>query len=172
MNVEMRLLRTGSLAVMTLLFGYSSLHAQGIVWSTAAMACVPTGGTAEQAKYITTAGGVKFKDGASGAISFVCPVSGPLQDGDYNVAGLVDVTFPSDYGVKFLLRRAHKTTGAVTTLIESNAVRWPSDRRFKYVERDNEVAVNFDFDTYIYWVQLTNQVPSLSILAVELRRVR
>src|SRR5262245_39325213 len=131
MKIDMRLVRTGSLAVITLVLGASSLFAQGAVWSSAAMACVPTGTTAETAKYITTAGGVKFKDGESGSISFVCPVSIPLPAGQYRVTGLASVSFPSDEGIKFMLRRAHKATGAVATLIESNYVKWNtlSDRR-------------------------------------------
>jgi hypothetical protein len=162
------------MVVITLLLWYSSAFAQGTVWSSAAMACIPTGGTAEQAKYITTAGGVKFKDGESGSISFVCPISTPLPDGEYRVSGYASVSFPSDNGIKFLLRRAHKATGTVTTLIASNYVRWNtlSSRRFWYVENTTPVAVNFDFSTYVYWVQMTDQIPGVSLLGVELRRLR
>jgi hypothetical protein len=166
---------TGLLAVLVLqIFWSSSLRAQiGTVWSSPAMACVPTGTTAEQARYITTAGGVKFKDGASGSISFICPVSVPLPDGPYVLGGLVDLTSrtpPAE--LSFLLRRANKTTGAVETLIGSNSVRWDPgpNTRFVHVESANSTPIDFDFDTFVYWVQMTNESPNLSILAVELRR--
>ncbi len=67
----------------------------------------------------------------------------------------------------------HSVSWLAKTLIESNYVKWStlSNRRFWSVKRDNPVTIIFDSDTYIYWVQMTNQVPSLSIPAVELRRV-
>jgi hypothetical protein len=170
---HVRTLRTGTLALMALIIsGNSLVHAQGTIWSSAAMACVPSATTAAQALYVTTAGGVKFREGAVGSLTFICPVSAPLQDGLYKVAGLVNLQTDNDNGVTFLLRRAHKTSGAVSTVLEANSVRWNPglNATFVYVETQASKAVNFDFDTYVYWVQFTNDRSDLSVKSVELRR--
>src|SRR4051794_16207312 len=86
-----------------------------VKWSSPAMACVPTSTTAEEARYITTAGRVKFKDDAPGSLSFICPVSNRLPDGRYAVAGMVNLTSPNYSGLKFALRRVERNTGNVET---------------------------------------------------------
>lgn len=101
--------------------GYANAaYAQTVVWSSPAMACTPTATTLAERKYVTTGGKVKFKDNASGQISFVCPISRALPGGQYSVQGAF--TRPSTMygdGNALQLRRTNKKTGAVETVLSA-----------------------------------------------------
>lgn len=126
----------------------------------------------EEAKYVTTAGGVKFKDGASGSLSFICPVSTPLPDGRYAVGGKVNLTNPNYNGIEFALRRVNLSTGSVQDVVASDSVRWNPGPNppYVYVETARGIPVDFDFDSFAYWVQITHRRSDLGIRAVVISR--
>lgn len=144
-----------------------------VVWSTPAMACVPTATTAAEAKYVTTGGRIKFKDGHSGTLSFVCPVSVPIPGGTYVLEGRANLPTPDTTGVGFALRQAFYTSGEVTTLLETDGVKaspTSSAPAFRVIVNVVPRYLGLSPNNG-YWVLITHQRPGVSILSVHLVRL-
>ncbi len=149
--------------------------ADTIEWQSTAMACVPTGGTVEQNKYVTTAGRVKFKPGQSGSISFICPVSRPLPSGEYVLRGRIKTPIPDRFGISLSLRKANNSSGNVSTVLSVNSVQTGNVSGFRFASSAHK-AIDFDFGRDTYWVQISYrrdnaQGETLSILSVQLIRL-
>ena len=129
------------------------------VWSSPAMCFVPTGETAREHKYVTTAGRVKFQPGQSGRISFVTAVSAPLPDGRYVLRAHLERTTPDLFGTSIILRRASHTSGAVETLLNTVGVEGSlGDPQNNVRFSDSPVkSLDFDLNRFYYWVQVTNE---------------
>lgn len=148
--------------------------ADTIEWQSTAMACVPTGGTVEQKRYVTTAGRVKFKPGKAGIIRFICPVSRPLPSGEYALRGRIKSPIPDLFGISLLLRKANNSSGNVSTVLSAKRVRTGNVSGFRTATSDSKV-INFDFDRDTYWVVISYrrdnaQGETLSVLSVQLIR--
>ena len=151
--------------------------AETVEWQSTAMACIPTSTTAEQNRYITTAGRVKFKPGKSGLIAFMCPVSRPLPTGKYKIRGRIKTESKTplnlnDIGIS--LRSAHNVTGAVKTVLRANNVENANGNKFRFDDSLTK-KIKFDFRNFTYWVSLsyrrkTGNSRELSILSVQLIR--
>ena len=149
--------------------------ADTIEWQSTAMACVPSGSTVEQNKYVTTAGRVKFKPGQSGKITFICPVSRPLPSGEYVLRGRIKTPIPDRFGISLQLRKANNSSGNVNTVLSVNMVQTGNVSGFRFADSILK-AVDFDFDRDTYWVQISYsrdsaQGETLSILSVQLIRL-
>lgn len=157
--------------------GSSGLGSSGdvpdVVWSTPAMACIPTATTAAEAKYVTTAGRIKFKDGHSGTLSFLCPVTVPLPNGTYVLAARANPPSADQTGLGFALRQADLDSGVVSTPIETDTIEasTQSASAFRLIVNAVPGSVSFHTGNNIYWVQITHKRPGVSILAVYLVRV-
>ena len=125
-----------------------------VVWQSTAMSCVPSSTSIEEAKYITTAGRVKRKNGQYGAIALICPVSTPLKTGYYNIRGMFKSVTANKYA-SFQLRKAHNVTGAVSTVLNANYIQRKANKNHFRSLTSAKKYVNFDFWNYTYWVQIT-----------------
>ena len=128
--------------------------AETTVWSAVAMACTPTHTTAAQNRYVTTGGRVKFKPGATGVISFICPVTTKLPSGRYKIKGFYSQGGITEHHVQ--LRRAHVRTGAVSTLLSGDiSAVSPSEKIAVRHSGNPQGKISFDLQNFVYWVQIT-----------------
>jgi len=165
-------------AIMLAMVAFPGLaQAQPVVWSTTAMTCTPTSTTAEQRKFVTTAGRVKFKDNAFGQISFLCPITRSFPKGKYAIQGAFthpDATYGK--GNSLQLRRANKLTGAVSTILSATirAEQYPPGKKWGTVMSPPK-DITFDMQKYVYWVSFSVSRPtaageSQAFLGVEIVR--
>lgn len=128
-----------------------------VVWSTPAMGMVPTAQTAQEHKYVTTGGRIKFDVGQAGTISFVAAIQVPLREGRYVMRAHVERLKQELLGTSISLRRARRSNGQVETIFSSNIF------DFVTVNEDNVWYVDspgrdldFDLENFYYWVQVTD----------------
>lgn len=140
------------LASLTATVGYSR---DRIVWSINPMSATPTSNTLSEAKYITTGGRVKFKQGKTGTISFICQIP-PFKD----FSGLDFASIAMDYyqevfygSMSASIRRANRKTGAVQNVVTVKSTRGGRETSFKSVS--NHCGCDLDFNKFSYWVQFT-----------------
>jgi len=142
-----------------------------VLWSVAAMTMVPTAQTIRDGKYETTAGGVKFRVGESGSISFVSPITRSLRAGRYvlNVHIVrTDKQEPIEgnelLGTTAEIRR--RSRGNVTTVIALPGDNFDgveggvaTGTPHNYVARGGQKNLpdGIDVDTGFYWLQLKLQ---------------
>jgi hypothetical protein len=141
------------------------------VWSSAAMGCVPTSTTVAEARYVTTAGVVKFKDNATGLISFVCPV-GALDNGRYYLSTWVRSSDAAIGAITVQLRARNMQDGATRTILETTAPSREGQTLFREVV-SNVRNVNFADPFETYWVQISvrrqsRTAEAVSVLSVEI----
>ncbi|WP_395376022.1 hypothetical protein [Marinicella sp. W31] len=131
----------------------ANVKADTVEWSTTAMTCAPSANTVSENKYITTAGVVKFKPNAFGRIDFLCAVSRPLPSGTYFLSSHIEANSANSFGLQLQLRRRHKTNGNIQNIVSAAAVSTLNNslRRFS---SQFPVNIDFDFNTYTYWVQI------------------
>ncbi|MEN8259987.1 MAG: hypothetical protein ABFS02_05275 [Pseudomonadota bacterium] len=149
-------------------------HADTIEWQSAAMACVPSGTTVQQEKYVTTGGRVKFKPGQFGIIRFICPVSGPLPSGEYALRGRIKTPIASRFGISLKLRKANNSSGNVNTVLSVNQVQTANVSGSRVADSGIR-SIDFNFERNTYWVDITydnTRGETLSILSVQLIRIR
>jgi len=150
-------------AIMLTMVAFPSLaSAQSVVWSMTAMTCTPTSTTAEQQKFVTTAGRVKFKDNAFGQISFLCPVTRSFPNGKYAIKGAFtrpNATYGK--GNSLQLRRANKLTGAVSTILSATIrqEQYPPGKKWGAVMSPPK-DITFDMQNYFYWVSFSVSRPT------------
>lgn len=130
-----------------------------VVWVSDAMACVPTHETAEQQKYVTTAGGVKFKPEAFGKISFICPFSsiGLKVTRNYHLEASVRVTDASVgvAGVTAEVRSVDPVNGSVETALNTEfSQRSDSSTGRVATIRSNTETFGWNSE-FTYYVQFT-----------------
>lgn len=131
----------------------ANAHAETTEWSVVAMNCTPSHSTVQQNRYITTAGRVKFKPGATGLISFICPLTSQLPTGKYKLKAFQSVG-TGTAGVE--LRRAHVRSGAVSTMLAGAIfLKVPSDEMGVLHSGNPQNTINFDLENFVYWVQIT-----------------
>ena len=132
------------------------------VWSTPAMCMVPAAETVRENKYVTTAGRVKFKVGESGKITFLAPVSVSLPQGNYALRAHLERTVPDLFGTTIQLRRAHRVSGAVETVLSCVGVQSGSVQNNIRFSDSPLKSMKVDLDEHYYWVQVTdvNQTPA------------
>ena len=150
-----------------------------VIWSTPAMCMVPTSETVRENKYVTTAGRVKFNVGESGKITFLAAVQTSFPQGSYALRAHLERTVPDLFGTTIQLRRAHRVTGAVETILSCAGVQaGPVQNNIRF--SDSPVtSMKVDLDEHYYWVQVTdvNQTPATAasvdaVLGVGLIRVQ
>jgi hypothetical protein len=139
---------------------------------------VPTSETAQENKYLTTAGRIKFKLGASGKITFVAPVQIPLPEGTYALRAQLERKDPDLFGTTIQLRRARSFDGAVDTLLSCVGVQAGSVENNVRFSDSPVKSMKVDLDKFYYWVQVSNanNIPATSdtvdaVLGVGLIRV-
>lgn len=129
-------------------------------WSSTAMGCTPTHSTAEQQRYVTTGGKVKFKDGASGSISFVCPITETLRNGEYYVEGnFTNPSFMFGKGNSLQLRTMNTHTGAVSTVLNARTAIDGRGTKWGRVMSTSKL-IGFENDRHVYWVQFSISRPT------------
>jgi hypothetical protein len=135
-----------------------------VVWSTPAMCMVPTARTAEENKYVTTAGRIKFKVGESGKITFLAPVQVPLPEGRYTLRAHLERRTPDLFGTTIQLRRARRAGGAVETVLSCAGVQGGSVQNNVRFSDSPTKSLKVDLDEFYYWVQVTdvNESPATS----------
>lgn len=135
------------------------LSAQGdeVVWSQVAMTMVPTSQTAQENKYITTGGRIKFKEGEFGMISFLAPITTSFPEDKYTLAAKLMRTQKHLLGTTVQLRKANKITGHVETILECVTI--PSAAIQNNIMRTTSLTKEFKIDTkkFFYWVQVTDK---------------
>jgi hypothetical protein len=130
------------------------------MWSSAAMACVPTAQTIAENKYVTTAGRVKFKDGYTGTISFVCPLTRSLKKGKYNLIMVAKLNGGSSVPSARLVEQRGSKYQITNLLVADNLIPsgFPSGHPSAGYDAywSDKKEINIDIDGYnYYWVQLT-----------------
>ncbi len=142
------------LILMIILFSQSVL-AYERMWSSAAMACVPTAQTIAENKYVTTAGRVKFKEGYTGTISFICPVTRSLKKGKYNLIMVAKLNGGSSVPSARLVEQKGSTYQIKNLLVSDQLI--PSGLSTGYdAYWSDQKEINIDINGYnYYWVQLS-----------------
>jgi len=150
-----------------------------IVWSMPAMCMVPTASTAQENKYVTSGGRIKFKVGESGKITFVAPVQIPLPEGKYALRAHLERKVPDLFGTTIQLRRARRVGGAVNTVLSCAGVQSGSVQNNIRFSDSPTKSMKLDLDEFYYWVQVTdvNRTPAArdsvdAVLGVGLIRVK
>ena len=127
--------------------------AETVEWSSAAMACTPTASTVEQSRYVTTAGRVKFKDDKYGLISFICPVSKQLRNGEYVLRS--HLTNGRSI-ISIVLRQSTKDGYSVANILDADIFFTQGGSKYSIQHSGNPLkTLSFDNKKYYYWVQIT-----------------
>jgi hypothetical protein len=153
--------------------------ADAVEWQ-AAMSCVPSHTTVQEQKYVTTAGGIKFKPNLSGSIVFICPVTHSMPAGDYVLRGFIRSPIADRFGIDIALRTRNFSSGATKTImsvvgVQSDSVGGGGQVAFRFTD-SGLTPVDFDFAKNTYWVQIsfnsqTASADTLSVLAAQLIRI-
>ena len=159
-GAKKRLFLSGFAIAFTTMLPNAAMAESTKEWSMIAMACTPTHTTAEQRRYVTTGGKIKFKDGASGTISFICPISETLKNGSYHVQG--HFAWPSSKfgkGNSLQLRTMDKRTGAVSTVLNATTAIDGRNTKWGTLLSKNKL-VGFGNEHQDYWVQFSLSRPT------------
>ena len=148
------------------MYGHS-LKAQSkgrkIEWQVAAMTCVPTAKTIEESKYMTSGGVLRFKSGKTGQLTFTSPIAKPLPPGKYSIGGRIKISNANEsftpQAIVICLRKKNMNTGVVETILKTEI-----SKEFSLDNTDYQImfsnipkAIQFDFNKYTYWIQLSFQ---------------
>ena len=155
----MKPIYSGLTLIIIYLFSQTTF-ARERMWSSAAMACAPTAQTIAEKKYVTTAGRVKFKEGYTGTISFICPVTRTLKKGNYNLIMVAKLNGGSSVPTARLVEQQGSIYKIKNLLVAGNLIPsgfpsgHPSAGYDAYWSDVEEINIDIDSNNY-YWVQLT-----------------
>ena len=153
------------------------------------MAAVPTSSTIENKLYNSQAGRVLFKEGKSGTINLICPITEKIYGNE--IPQKLSITYRDGDGhegknssVSATLRRIRKSDGHVETIknsaVSSNNANAPNSGptgwRTHYSNTSgfpqNNINYSWEMSKYFYYVQITlkklNRVTPLGVLGVAL----
>ena len=132
------------------------------------MSCVPTSTTAEEKKYITTAGRVAFKERQTGLISFICQMPSFKRSKKIDAVNLTMDYYRRSSGgrIKASIRKVHRRTGAVSDVVTVNSAFGGSTRSFRSVSNGSQEKLSFE--DYTYYLQFTLKQDRIEVRPPEL----
>lgn len=152
----------------SVVFGTDRAVADELVWRGAAGTCVPTADTLAGERYVTTAGGVKFKPNATGAITFQCPLNYPISaSGNFYFEAVVEMSngFNSRVAthvaenLRIQLRNLQAGTQVQDLIGPGVSSGEQSSDSIKLVTKQSGFH-SFNIDSQPYWIQFTLRRPS------------
>jgi hypothetical protein len=133
-----------------------------VQWATVPACMTPSATTAKEAKFVTTAGIVKFEVGKSGSIVFVSAVTTSLPAGRYHLRAYLERTDPTEsnrepglLGTNAQLRRRHHgSEGIEDVLVIAGPPVLGGNGNYVVDSPGRDFENGIDLTDYFYWVQL------------------
>jgi hypothetical protein len=126
--------------------------AETIEWTSSAVACIPSANTVKTKRYETSEGRVKFKEGTFGSISFICPISHPLKNGEYILKAYT--SYSGGKGETLIaLKQCSKKDHSISDIL--NAIALTAEPGTIYRTQSSTLQqITFNNKEFYYWVEI------------------